>query len=288
MKIIVVVLGVLFTTFNSAHALKVLNFNVMCDLCNKADYADFDERIQYIQEIIKRHSPDLIALQEIRTTAQVKAIFSKFPEYDLDYIDGQLISYPDPLLAFKKDRYKLRKKDSKWLGPSDGFTFGWEFSLPRQYRYLKLLELNSGEELIFMSSHFDNRIQNLIESAKTINRFMRTQDIPVIFAADTNIARDAEEYPLLVANNITNSYDIAAEIKIIKSRELKDREHCYTTKGKNFPMCSVEHVLLNQQAKDWKVNSWILDASEFGKPARFISDHRAVVVTFSLPRPSSN
>lgn len=202
-------------------------------------------------------------------------------DYQVFYTDSFLMSYADPAIAVNTKKFQVLEQGQFWLGPRDGkFSFGWKFALPRQSLWVKLKSLSDGQELIFITSHFDNRVENLLGGAKMLNSFTQEQKLPIVFAADTNCVPDFKGYTQLLGTNLINAFDIKEKFSA-KGKSQKDEDFCYSRKGDEFPACRVDHVLLSKQ-HPWKVREWLIDARRFGEKERFPSDHRAVVNQLTL------
>jgi endonuclease/exonuclease/phosphatase family metal-dependent hydrolase len=255
-----------------------MSFNTLCDFCTKDAYDSFDKRKIQISSIVKNHLADLISLQEVRTGSQVKEIFKGLDNYELIYADSLLLSYADAALAINTKRFKVLAKGSQWLGPNHGaFSFGWKTALPRIMVWSELEDLKTKKKFLFIGSHFDNRVENMVGSAKQVQEFIKRKGLPTIFAADTNATTDFRGYKALVGSNLSNSYDInQRNIASTDSKEL-----CYRRKGDHFPSCRVDHILYSKDSF-FKALSWSIDTSRFGKLKRFPSDHRPVITNFSL------
>jgi endonuclease/exonuclease/phosphatase family metal-dependent hydrolase len=259
--------------------IKIMSFNTMCDFCTGKAYESFSKRKSTIKKIIENHSADLISLQEVRSGSQVKEFFKDKNNYELHFVENFLFSYADPALAVNKNRFEVISKGTHWLGPNNGsLSFGWKPALPRLAIWLKLKDKITQKEFIFSGSHFDNRVENLIGSAKYINKFTKDSKIPVIFAADTNSTPDFEGYQILKGNEFYNSYDLMKTKREIASTEHKDL--CYYRKGDSFPDCRVDHILLSKHI-NWKVTDWRIDTTTYGDN-KFPSDHRPVITTVSF------
>lgn len=263
-----------------ANEIKVMTFNTMCDFCGSKKYDDFSDRIKQIESIVNKHSADLISLQEIRTGSQVNQIFSNLPQYKVLFTDSLLLSYADPAIAINTNKFEVLETGHFWLGPNNGsFSFGWKAALPRQAHWAKIQDKDTKQKLLFIGSHFDNRVENMIGSAKMINEFIQKSDAPVIFAADTNSTTDFEGYQRLVGNELSDSYD-----HFKNKRQVANTEHqnlCYHRKGDVFPDCRVDHILLSKNFK-WKISNWFVDTQTFGKENRFPSDHRPIISTVQI------
>lgn len=270
----------LFSFTLKASEIKVMTFNTMCDFCGSKKYDEFSKRKNQIAKIISKHSADLISLQEIRTGSQAEEIFKDKPQYKIYYSDSFLISYADPTLAINTTKFEVLEDGQFWLGPNNGkFSLGWKFALPRQVVWTKLKMKENGFEFYFIGSHFDNRVENMLGSAKQVNDFVKASKLPVIFAADTNSTSDFEGYKKLVGSEFKDSYNLFNEKRVIASTEHKNL--CYHRKGDIFPDCRVDHILLSNHI-NWKTLSWQVDTQTFGKEKRFPSDHRPVISTIQI------
>ena len=255
--------------------IKILNFNTMCDVCKGSDYFQYENRLQQIAQQIKKHNPDLVSLQELRTISQVKKITEILTDYHFIATDGFLMSYADPTILYKKNKFTLINSQTYWLGPNQGnFSLGWEVSLPRQLMVARLRYQK--REFNFIASHFDNRMKNLENSIIFTNQIAAQLTGPIIFAADTNIAVDTSLYKSLT-NMFIDSFDLKKTLSITGSYQ-SDRDICYLRKGKEFPNCRVEHILIDKKFK-WDVANYSIDATTIN-----LSDHRAHIVELKLPR----
>ncbi len=264
--------------FNSfALSIKVMTFNTMCDFCKGSDFFNYDKRIKQIHKIIEKHRPDLIALQEVRTTGQIRKILGELPDYKIISNEGEWISYADPTLIYNAKKFELLSEHRRWLGPGDGsFTLGWKYALPRQILWgvFKTKERN----IIFASTHFDNLLANLLGSAYLVNKIFREAKDPVILAADTNIRTNMPEYQTLTQQVFINAFDIKKNFKVDGAYH-SDKDLCYLRKGHNFPDCRVDHVLLSGQ-HPWQVLNYVIDTTKFN--GKFPSDHRAVITEIKI------
>jgi endonuclease/exonuclease/phosphatase family metal-dependent hydrolase len=247
----------------------------MCDFCKGSNFFDYETRIAEIQKSIKILEPDIISLQEVRTVSQLEKILHPFKNYQMITSDYGIVSYADPAIIFNKNKFKLTDKGQFWLGPNKGnFSLGWKFALPRQVHWVKLETIETKQSFYFISSHFDNRLENLAGSVDMLRDFAINKKLPIIFAADTNMTIDMPEYKKLVHKLFFNAFDLKSQFTAVGSYE-SERDLCYLKKGKKFPECRVDHILLSQNTA-WKVYSFIVDASRT-KGQGFSSDHRAVM-----------
>lgn len=267
----------IFIFFNHAYAesFKVLSFNTLCDLCAKKKFDEFDKRKVSIKSILDSSRADLISLQEVRSSDHLNYFFKDKRNFKLIFWDSFLFSYPDPTLAINTERFDILKQGQFWLGPNNGaFSIGWKYALPRQVQWVKLKDKRTDTIFHFLGSHFDNRVENMLGSAQMIQNFINSVKGPIIFAADTNCTEDFEGYKKLIGKNLINSFDQ------VEQQNHDDREVCYLRKGKKFPACRVDHILLSKESP-WKVLDWKINTYKSNDLKNYPSDHRPVEATFS-------
>lgn len=249
----------------------------MCDFCHKTPEDEFEYRKKPIRKIINKYNADLIALQEVRTSYQLKYFTQDLKNRKLIYKSFGPLSFPDPAIIVNTKKYKILSENFYWLGPREGdFSFGWKWSVPRQLIWVKLQEIQTGEKFIFATTHFDNRNENLLGSAQAVQKLFSDKQIPVIFSGDTNLPIEYETYKVLTKNTFQNSFDISSTEKF---NSIPGKDLCYKRKGKKFPACRVDHILLSNK-HTWKSEKFIIDLEKFN--GRFPSDHRAVINDISL------
>lgn len=276
MKLLILAILIL----NNAHAkgIKVLNFNTMCDFCKGSNFFKYDERLKSLQEVINKHKPDLMSLQEFRSLSQVEKLVEEHSKYKIIATDSLLMSYADPAIVYDSTKFELLESENYWLGPKKGkFSFGWSTALPRQILIAKFRFQN--KEFYFISSHFDNLRKNLKGATDVLMDLFSQYQLPVLFAGDTNIPMDMKLYSSLTSK-ITDAFNIKESFHIIGAYK-SDKDICYLKKGKVFPTCRVEHFLLSK-AHDWKVDSFTIDATKYYDD-KFPSDHRPYILEVTIP-----
>ena len=263
-----------------AEKINVMTYNTMCDFCNGSDFFKYEGRINQISKKIKKLEPDIIGLQEVRLKSQIESILVPFKKYEFITLSNSLLSYADPTIIYNKLKFKLIESEYYWLGPREGsFSLGWKFALPRLAIKARFKSIKTNREFYFFTSHFDNRIENINGSTKMISKMIKNIKIPVIFAADTNITVDMPQYKNFVNNLFINAFDVKAQLTVIGNYK-DEKELCYTRKGKKFPECRVDHILLSQNSS-WKVYQYLIDAEKNDNNS-YTSDHRAVMAIIEL------
>ena len=280
MKIIMSLAFFIYSANILAVNFKVMSFNTMCDICSGSSYSGYSERQKVMQQIIKQNDPDLISFQEFRSKSHVEHVLNSVPDYSIQVKEGLLYSFADPAIAYKKSIFSKVDSGSFWLGPREGgFSFGWKFAVPRQVQWVKLVHKKSKKEFVFVSSHIDNRIENLTGSAAVIANFIKAQSVPVIFAADTNMTVAMPEYKKLTLNTFGNAFDMKWAFSVL-GKYKSGKDLCYSRKGSKFPSCRVDHILLHPKDR-FKVKHFIIDTMQLSD-GKFPSDHRPVIVSIIL------
>ncbi len=256
----------------------VMTFNTLCDFCTKNSNDPYPLRIEQIKKVVSTHKADLISLQEIRTGSQARKIFENLPTYSIYFYENPFLSYADATIAVNTQKFKVMEVGHRWLNPTGkAFGFGWKSALPRILVYSIIKERRTNKAFLFIGSHFDNRVENMMGSSKAVNTLIDEKKLPVIFAGDTNATVDFRGYKALIKDRLVNSF-------IEKNRDIASSDSsdlCYLRKGDRFPNCRVDHILYSKNSF-FSAKSWQIDVKRFGKEQRFPSDHRAVIATFTL------
>lgn len=264
--------------------LRVMSFNITCGyFCEKKKFDSYTKRRHWIVDTIKRHKPNIIALQEVLMPAHLKWINKKLKNYELFYYrKNMLVQYADPAIFVRKDLLKITRYDGFWLGPGKGrFSFGYKISAPRRLLWVKLkFKEDLDKEFIFATAHFDNSMKNKKRFVKNVVGRFEKKKIPIIFAADTNLRVWQKEYDYF--NKIfVNSFEITKKTSFEKNSNTDVHDSCNLEKGDYFPDCMVDHIQLSKKDK-WEVVDWKVDQFKYGEDERFASDHRAIITDLVL------
>tara|TARA_Y100000768_G_C23991337_1_gene693680 strand:+ start:3833 stop:4579 length:747 start_codon:yes stop_codon:yes gene_type:complete len=247
----------------------------MCDICSGSQLSLFSQRLMAIKKILLNHQPDLISLQELRTSSHLNFLLKDSPHLKAIHHQG-FINYTDSVLVINTDKFKVLEQGHFWMGPQpEEFQFGWRPALPRILIWAKLMNRKSKQKFIFIGSHFDNLIQNLNGSAKMFTQLIERFDQPILFAGDTNITMDMPAFSHLT-KKLNSVFNLQMKLKDL-SQNLDNKQVCYRRKGKMFPDCIVEHILYDPEL-GLTPTQITIDTSSFleGYP----SDHRPIIVDF--------
>lgn len=279
MRLIVIIFFIILADIGHA-SYKILNFNTMCDLCKGSSLPHYKLRLKKIDEMIINHNPDLISFQEFRSESHIKWLLRKKNHYTAVYFKKGIFSYPDVVSVFNNERFTLLEREILWLGPNPNeFNLGWKTSLPRVLVKLKLKDKSNQKDFLFLNTHFDNRIENLTGSSQLLNTISKQSDLPIILAGDTNLTTEMNQF-----QNILKNYDSVIDLIGLKNQSSSTstpyKNKCYLKKGRIFPNCIVEHLLLYPK-KSWNVHYMMIDTTQTLKK-NFPSDHRAFIYEVSL------
>lgn len=284
MKSLITLLSILFSiSIFAQEKMRVMTFNTTCSyLCEKGNYDSFKKRKYWIVDTIKRSKPDIISMQEILFSNQLKWIKRQLKDYNVYYYRKFFIfRFADPAIFVKKDRFHIYKHGGFWLGPRGyRFSLGWKTALPRRVHWVKLHDKTTQRDFFLASSHFDNRKKNKENSAKVFTHAFRNVTLPIIFAADTNLRPEMDGYKHL-NQYFYDSFDIKQKFHMIKNTQTTIHDSCNLEKATVFPDCRVDHIFLSKN-HSWIVKSWNVDQYKYGKDLKFTSDHRAIYADIIL------
>jgi endonuclease/exonuclease/phosphatase family metal-dependent hydrolase len=267
--------------------LTAMTFNVLCSVCNVAEYDPWEDRLGTFDDIFQRHDPDLIGLQELMFASEVEELAALLPGFEPVYFAQDepgpigLSDYPDAAIFARRDRFELLDHGFYWLSPtpdeawSTGFSDGAQ--LPRLVAWVLVLDVHEQRELVFTTTHFDNNPPSQDLSAPLL--LQRTEpwtgDVPVIVTGDFNSQTYDPAYEVLVGAEdgagfgLTDSFDVADRWSQVTNVV---PEPPYDTEGR------IDHVFVADGPEDtWSCSSWAVDQTVYGDQDRYPSDHWPVV-----------
>ena len=177
-----------------------------------------------------------------------------------------------------------------WLSPTpDRPSIGWSRTgIPRIVVWARFLDLRTGRELYFTSTHFDPNSANHLPSADLLlDRAAPwvAGGFPVIATGDYNSELYSEAYRLLIEGNdsglaFRNTFDLAATPRFDRNSTLGDEYGC-SDYSPSFPDCLIDHILVAVPAAvPLAVTDWVVDIRQFTEASPYFpSDHRAYSAT---------
>ena len=154
-----------------------------------------ERRIKGIIDLIKRHSPDVICLQEV-TIFWYKTLRKEFK--DIYTFTGRDRFYGDKFqikrdferncVLFKKSRFKAIKCRTYWLGPDIYNPSRFEGAyFNRIFTTAIVRDNKTNKRIQFVSTHFDDRFPDIREKqGKVLANYFKTQQGAFILAGDFN------------------------------------------------------------------------------------------------------
>ncbi len=263
--------------------MKVMTFNVLCSFCKPSEYGPWKERLTYVADLLHRHDPDLVGLQELATAKEVEQFKEILPTHEAVYYSKGNLVYPDATILYRRDRFELMESGAYWLSrtPDRPLSKGWKKGLqvPRLVVWATLKHRPDGRRVFFVNTHFDANRPNQRHSAPLLLKrtAQRAADLPIIVVGDFNAKPESKAYEILTSAGpgdllLRNTYDLAEE-----------RRH--PTKAKTLPPYDpagrIDHLFVGG-AGTWSVKTWTVDRTVYGPKKRFPSDHRAMVAELVL------
>lgn len=263
--------------------LTVMTFNVMCSFCKNDPYGNepWEARVPYFGDILTRHAPDLVGLQELTFSSEIEEIQAVAPGYSSVFVSGlspaplvQWTEYPDAAMLYRTDRFQLLEQGHYWLSatPDQDWAGGWAgTNLWRIVVWAKLRQVSDGREFYFLNTHFDNNVPNQENSAPLV--LARTEPFaeghPVIFTGDFNSKPSSPAYTILTSGvggagfHLTNTFDLAGGYVTLTNL---DPEPSWN------PDHRIDHIFVAGNA-EWSASNWTADLMAYGPDNYFPSDH---------------
>jgi endonuclease/exonuclease/phosphatase family metal-dependent hydrolase len=272
-----------------ATELTVMTFNVLCSFCDPA-YDPWDERLPDFGDILARHQPDLVGLQELTWPEEVADVLALQPGFEAVHYRGDepgpfgLTDYPDAAILFRSERFTLLEKGFYWLSPTpdEPWSTGWADGLQfaRIATWARLEERRTGRELVFVTTHFDNNAPNQEHSAPLLlERTAPWADLPVIVTGDFNSQPADEAYRILTQGSpgstfrLRNAFDFAASWSV-DTNQAPPPDY--------DPDSRIDHVFTAGDGADWTCPSWTADLHVYGPGSKYPSDHFPIAARLRL------
>lgn len=264
-----------------AVSVTVMTYNVLVDLPNP-EYDPWVERRAHLSEIVRKHDPDLIGLQE-PLSGQVRDLLQLCPGYQAITLEPPLDFFTDAAILFRADRFEKVSQGSFWLSPtpdvplSGGLGTGFGNFLPRMVLWAGMRDSANQVEFYFVNTHFDNTNPSQERSSPLfIERLSPlAEEAPVIAAGDFNSKPGSVAYQTLTEGvgadgggpfRLTDSFGLAPDFSVT-AREGDVTEY--------DPAHRIDHVFAS--GAEFFCPSWTVDMTTYGPERRYPSDHFAVI-----------
>ena len=172
----------------------LMTYNILHSL-NPLPPANWSSRRPLVWQVIRRHQPDVLALQEVlRSQLEdfAKEFGATYAWVGLGHnggLDGEILP-----VCWRRDRFELVAREFFWFSPTPGTegSKGWGGRFPRVATRVRLREKTAGRELVVVNIHWeaDNELMEARrESARLLlERTARLPaDLPVFVVGDFNV-----------------------------------------------------------------------------------------------------
>ncbi len=268
--------------------MRVLTFNVLCRLCQKPGWQDWDQRLPELRAIIWGYEPDLIGFQELGGRQDLAELLEGRPEFEYIAYEFGPWTYADSALAYDAARFEALDSGQLWLNPHETlpFGFGWRaLSMPRYMTWAHMREKETQFEFLFVNTHFDNNGPNKEASAVLANEvFGRiAARMPVLMTGDFNTPLDTERYERLITGGdglpeFTNTSTLAMQRRFTGPDWQQE-----DAPGTDYMEESrlIDHIFVGGPVTA-DVSLWELNRAVYGARNWRPSDHPAVFAEMTL------
>jgi endonuclease/exonuclease/phosphatase family metal-dependent hydrolase len=288
-------------TFETADpkAVTVLNYNVMCSFCNNSMHPEWEQawsvRLPMTQDVIHRHDPDLLAIQELQelvptdpTLTQAEQIVAPENLYDFEYYHhqpGDLFDadYDDATVYWKKARFTKLATGVFWLSPTPDASYTTGFAKaqePRLVVWVLLHDKVNDRDFYFVNTHFDNNAPSQEKSAPLVlDRLSKLAGVhPMIFAGDFNTDPTDKAWTILTQGDDGKGFAFQDSKALAQTAAVFSN---VTPVPIPFAQLEdIDHVFL--AGATFQVAWWLTDLWRYGPLQQAPSDHNGAVVTTVL------
>lgn len=176
--------------------MNVMSFNIRYD--NPEDgKQNWHHRKENVVQMINFYDLDVIGMQEV-LVGQLNYLKSNLQQYQALGVgreDGKEKGEFSPIF-YRKDRFEALKTGTFWLSETPNkISKGWDADLERIATWAIFRNKATGEEFIFMNTHFDH-IGDIarVESAKLLKQKSTelAENLPLILTGDFNLVPESE------------------------------------------------------------------------------------------------
>lgn len=204
---------------NPIHRVMSANIRITGLDQDKGTINEWNNRKEYMIEVIRDQKPDIIMMQEVIYDSyayckeQLKEYFAfgfEGPEMD-PYTEGYHFIGKN-VIFFSKKRYELVSAGCYWLSedPVIGGSISWETNRARHANWVRVIDRKTGKQLRLIDIHLDHKSKLAkLNQAKFIVReaAQYDKDFPQILCGDFNSGKTDEQMVHFVQNGWTDWYD---------------------------------------------------------------------------------
>ncbi|MCF8301742.1 MAG: endonuclease/exonuclease/phosphatase family protein [Bacteroidales bacterium] len=200
-------------------SIAVMTYNIRYNNPTDGEHA-WPDRKQLVFDVIKRHNPDLIGIQEA-LHGQVKDLESALPEYGWIGVgreDGKKAGEYSPVF-YRKSRFTVLSDSTFWLSKSPKVpgSISWGACCTRIVTLVEFHDRSTGDTLYHLNTHFDQRSELAkAKSAEIINKTLEELDPEnYVLTGDLNCIQSSKPYRILTGKEgkLYDSHELATQSK---------------------------------------------------------------------------
>lgn len=285
-------------TFETAdpQAVVVLDYNVMCSFCVNSSHPEWEQawsaRLPWLRDVIHRHDPDLMAIQELQelvptdpTLTQAQEIVAPDNAYEFEYYhhkEGDLFDadYDDATVYWKKARFTRLSSGVFWLSPTPDEAYSTGFAKvqePRLVVWVLLHDQVNARDFYFVNTHFDNNAPSQEKSAPLVLERLGklAGQHPLIFAGDFNTDPADKAWAILTKGVAGQGFHFDDSKALAKTAQVFSN---VTPPPIGFAdLEDIDHVFV--AGAPFQVAWWLTDLWRYGANGQAPSDHNGAIVT---------
>lgn len=256
-----------------AQTIKVMTYNIRYDAPSDG-VNQWPKRTHKVYDLIKKHDPDLIGLQEVLHN-QLTDLIQNLPAYSYIGVgrdDGKTKGEYSAIL-YKKARFKALDQNTFWLSetPAVPGSKSWDAAITRVASWGTFRDLKSNKQFLMINTHFDHiGVESRKNSAALLKKKAGeiAKDFPLIITGDFNCTRDDGPY-----QTIMNPKDVKL---MDPAPENPPGTFC------SFTVNSIECKAIDYifHSEEWKSDAYQVITDNDGK--YYPSDHLPVAVELTL------
>lgn len=207
--------------------IKVVSFNIRC--CDDPDGHAIPERAPRLKKILDSVDADVIGFQESYTPWEPLLQADYGDKYEIFLVHRAEKDPESVPIMWKKERFECLDKGFFWLSDTpDVESMGWD-ELYNCYRiciWCILKEKESGEELLFMNTHYGFGDKGQRDSSHLISsRRESISSLPTVITGDFNMTPDMEGYKAMTEH--------FTDVNMLTARDMTTTYHGYDPEKNN-------------------------------------------------------
>lgn len=253
-----------------------MSYNIRCASCEPPDSPNhWSRRASLVAAMIRKHQPDVIALQEAERLAldDLGSLLDDYAWTGVGRDDGRNQGEFAAIL-FRRARFELLEAKTLWLSETPTqVSVGWDAALPRTLGIAVLRDRRSGRKLQVFNTHFDHRGERARQQSSRLllgEVAERSAHAPFIVLGDFNFSSDSVGYGILSGS--------LRDAEAASQSAPQGGRASFTGFNRDAIGSKIDFVFVGTEAK---VHSHIIDAGDLSEP--LASDHHPIIVEVDWP-----